>query len=450
MSSPAPQNAHSPALAAAILLLAGLLLTGAAAEEKKVAKGVPPPQPAMRISLERLGFRGTPTTGLLRSRAAAMVTLDFIDSDHLLFTYATRPLMTRQSEAPNNDRMVHAEVVELPDGKVVTEKEWRLHDREVYLWPLGGGYFLLRVGGRLDLLDKDLATTKVMETDSAIRWVQADEGSNLLVVEVEREQHTKEEHDKLAHDALLFNAPAPAEDYETYGLQFRAGQQEAQQLFHIHLPQPGALTGNDEWLLQIGGSAGNFDVVALPLGAKDEKHREKHTVLRLKSECRPAMEMLGHDVALISGCGGHGRMEYAVNMEGKLLWKQTVPDPLWPYYERAANASRFAVQHVSQRSGDGINEDNLGAGEAEVFDVATGERMFATSLQPLYSTRHTVALAPDGRRLALLRQGALEIYELPPVKEVAGAQLQTAAVPAANASPTETTPAAAAKPAISK
>jgi hypothetical protein len=152
-------------------------------------------------------------------------------------------------------------------------------------------------------------------------------------------------------------------------------------------------------------------------------------VLRLKSDCRPTMEMLGHDVALISGCGGRGRMEYAVTMEGKLLWKQSVPDPLWPYYERAANASRFAVQHVSQRGGDGINEDNLGAGEAEVFDVATGERMFATSLQPLYSTRHTVALAPDGRRLALLRQGALEVYELPPVKQAAGPRVELAGAP---------------------
>jgi hypothetical protein len=416
----------------------------------------------MRISLAHLGLRGTPTPALLRTRAAAMITLDFIDSDHLLFTFATRPLMTRESEdpavapqtdplSPHTDRMVHAEVVELPDGKVVTEKDWRLHDREAYLWPLGNGEFLLRVGGQLNLLEKDLTTRKVMESDRPIRWVQADKGSNLLVVEVEREQHTKDEHERLAHDALLFNAPAPAEDYETYGLEFRAGQPEAKQLFHIHLLQPGSLTGNDEWLLQIDGSStGNFDVVALPIATKAEKRGGKHSVLRLKSECRPTMEMLGHDVAMISACSAHGRMEYGVTTEGKLLWKQNVPDPLWPYYERAANASRFAVQHVSRRGGDGINDDNLGAGEAEVFDVATGERMFATTLEPLYATRHTVALSPDGRRLALLRQGALEVYELPPVREAASPKVETAAVPAVSSSSAETNPVAPAKPAIAK
>jgi hypothetical protein len=394
--------------------VANLLLAAVCAgAQKKPAEAVP--QPAIRIPLERLGYRGTPTAGLLVTRTS-MVTLDFVDSGHVLFTYAYRPLLTRDSGPPqpgeNEDRMVHAEVVELPDGKLVAEQDWRLHDHEPYLWPVGDGNFLLRVGGRLMLLDKNLEQSKVVDTESPIRWVQADQGCNLLVIEVEREQHTREQHEKLAHDALLFNAPLPAEDYETFGLEFHAGQAEAQELFHVHLPMPGPLTATDEWLLQIGSAVGGaYDIFALPLNGKGEKH----SVLRLRSECRPGMVMLGHDVALVSGCTSRGLVEYGVTVEGKTLWKQNVDEPLWPYYERAGNGSRFAVQRVSNRHGNGVNEDNLGAGEAEVFDVATGERMFAVPLAPLYSTRHTVALSPDGTRVALLSQGQLEVYELPPV-----------------------------------
>jgi hypothetical protein len=87
-----------------------------------------------------------------------------------------------------------------------------------------------------------------------------------------------------------------------------------------------------------------------------------------------------------------------------------VEEPKWPFYERAANGSRFAMQKVTR-----LDEDSPTSGEAEVFDVTTGQRMFAVPIEPLYSTRSTVALAPDGLRVALLRDGALEIFELPPV-----------------------------------
>lgn len=394
------------------------------------------PQPAIRIPLDQLGYRGTPTAGLLETRAS-MMTLDFVDNTHVLFTYASRPLMTRGSEAPapgaHMDRMVHAEIVELPDGKLVAEKDWRLHDRDPYLWPAGDGMFLLRVGGQMSIVGRELTPVKLMDTDSPIKWVQADKGCNLLVVEVEREQHSKEQHEKLMHDALLFNDPAPAEDYETYGLQLLTGKATMQELFHVHLLQPGALTGNEAWLLQVGhGAGGKFDVVALPLGKKGERHGEKHTVLRLKSDCRPSMEMLGHDVVMVSGCTSRGVVEYGVSLEGNTLWKRNADQPLWPDYERAANGRRFAVQRVTTRHSHGISEDEPNVGEAEVFDVATGERMFAVPLEPLYSTRHAVALTADGMQVALLRRGALEVYALPPIKQPVLLRAEAGGVPGSN------------------
>jgi len=422
-----------------VSLCAGAVLaTDKAKPEKKLEKVTP----SIVIPLARLGYRGTPTAGLLQTRAA-MVTVDFLDSDHILFTYAPRPLMSRE-EAPKErgargDRIVHAEVVALPDGKLITEKDWRLHDREPYLWPLSDGSFLLRIGGTLNLLDKDLTLTKVMETGDPIRWVQADKGANLLVVEVEREQHTETQHEKLAHDALLFNAPAPAEDYETYGLRLPPGKDATKQIFHFHMTQPGALTGNDEWLLKPeSGSNGKFEITALPL----TKAGQKHVVLKVKSDCRPTSVMLRHDVAMVGACKTRGLVEYGITLDGKILWKQEVEEPKWPFYERAANGSRFAMQKVTR-----LDEDSPTSGEAEVFDVATGQRMFAVPLQPLYSSRSTVALAPDGLRVALLRDGALEIFDLPPVPIAPAVPMSPSKNAKAPAPSTEKPPAATEAPA---
>ena len=51
---------------------------------------------------------------------------------------------------------MHAVILELPSGKVLGEKDWYLHDRRRYLWPLGPGKFLLRKLNDLYEVDSSL------------------------------------------------------------------------------------------------------------------------------------------------------------------------------------------------------------------------------------------------------------------------------------------------------
>ena len=44
----------------------------------------------------------------------------------------------------HQDRVMHAMILEIASGKVITEADWFLHDRRRYLWPLAPGKFLLR------------------------------------------------------------------------------------------------------------------------------------------------------------------------------------------------------------------------------------------------------------------------------------------------------------------
>ena len=389
------------------------------------------PQPETRIPLENLGLRGTPTRGLLRSQAA-IATLDFIDSGHVLLTFAARPLVVRGDEKtseeehvpesmahPRSDRSVHAEVVELATGKILHERDWRLHDREAYLVALGGGQFLLRHGGQLKLVDGQLQERKLAESTEPIVHMQAEMGSGLLVVEKEREVHTPELHAQMAHDALLSDAKPPAEEADAFGwkLPLPEGGEGLPRpaLFHARLPREGELTGNQEGLVGFSGAGRKVEVYFEPF-AKDAA---KRMLVRVPSDCRPATRMLRSDVLLVTACKGNESVLTAADLDGTLLWSRRSQAGLLPEAVASEDGRRFALQSV----GGSVNsmmavplEDDFAEGLVQVFDVDTGERVFSTVLEPLYGARRTVALSADGLKLGMLRKGALEVYALPPVQ----------------------------------
>jgi hypothetical protein len=415
-----------------LLWLAAFLPLGGFASKRSPAPRVAP-APAMRIPLEPLGLLGTPTRGLLRSRAA-IATLDFLDDNHVLLTFAERPLMRREDapgeagnvpvspDHPRDDRMVCAEVVELPSGKVVRRQDWRVYDRDPYLLALGGGKFLLREGGRISLLDSGLHATTLAESKVPIVYAQADPSSDLLLVETEHTIHTPEQRAKMEHDALLFNAPRPVEQADVFGWRLPVSTPPSAAIFHARLPEAGPLTGNADGLLEFSsGSGDRFELFFVPFGSNGTKR----ILGRFKSDCRPSTRSLRRDVMLVTGCRNGSVEEYAISTTGELLWKQKAEGGALPDFAFSADGKRFAQQTVGGKAvgtsavvaSEGLTEDDFASGLVQVFDVDTGARVFATALEPLYAAYRTVALSPDGLRLAVLRKGALEVYALPPLQE---------------------------------
>ena len=81
---------------------------------------------AARIPLAPMGFEPLSQEFLLAG--SSMLTVDFVDEDHLLVTFGVRRLMKRDAKDPANDadRTVGAFLLELPSGKVLAQTEWRL------------------------------------------------------------------------------------------------------------------------------------------------------------------------------------------------------------------------------------------------------------------------------------------------------------------------------------
>src|SRR5271170_8026514 len=142
-----PVPKHSiPMLRRRLSVLGSLLLL--AAIPVHAARG---PEPPLRIPLETLGFQPQSTQFLLAG--SSMLTLHYVDDQHLLLTFSARHLLRRLIDEPEDDqdRAIDAVLLEIPSGHVLARTTWRTHDHGQYLWALGQGHFLLRVRDSLTI-----------------------------------------------------------------------------------------------------------------------------------------------------------------------------------------------------------------------------------------------------------------------------------------------------------
>src|ERR1035438_9599896 len=134
-----PKHLFPPAVIVLVLLLGGAPLSGSSHRKEPAGAG-----PEERILVGPLGYRPPGPLYMLSGRAFS--SLDFIDAHHLLFTFH-QPRLMRREEHPDpwdDDQVIQAVAVSLPGGAAVASSEWRVHDRWRYLWPRGGGRFLVR------------------------------------------------------------------------------------------------------------------------------------------------------------------------------------------------------------------------------------------------------------------------------------------------------------------
>lgn len=142
------------------------------------------------------------------------------------------------------------------------------------------------------------------------------------------------------------------------------------------------------------------------------------------SFCRPSLQPLSNSVSLVTWCSqaDDDRPVFAVNLAGKELWKDTWQQKyVWPYFDYAENGSRFAYESVEINVpmsivGTSLDQDEIVGQMVGVYDTETGKLVLVRDTSPVLTAGQNVALSPDGSRFAVLRHGAIEIYDLPPVE----------------------------------
>jgi hypothetical protein len=376
------------------------------------------PAPSLRVPVAPLGYVA-PSPFYLTARLSS-VSLDFIDKDHLLFTFRVPGLMQRIPEDPveDEDQTIRAVVLELPSGKVLTKAEWRMHDRSRYLWWLGDGLFLVRQRSRLFVTDKTLQLRPFLNSETALESVQLSPDRRWIAIEAEGK---KEERQSLASTVPSFGDARP----ESKPVQIfivdaksRAVTARAEALDAVDIPMVG-----DGHLLAIEGKHNSWII------RYDPFHGEARQLTEIESSCHPSEIAVSSNVALVIACprSGNDHLVSAINLEGKVLWQQRWESRyIWATFQLSQNGSRFAYSslQVSHPVGtlDPVDQESIERQLVGVFDTFTGKLRLVKNATPILSAGQNYALSSDGTRFAILREGAIEVYDLPPAEEDPGAE----------------------------
>ncbi len=389
-----------------VALLGLLTVAASAARREKVVL----PDPSARIAIEALGYH--PLSSFYLTSRSSSFSLDFIDGDHVLLTFRVTGLIKRLPDCPpdDSDQVVRALVIHLPDGKVERSAEWRMHDRARYLWALRNGRFLVRQRDALFITDSSLELRPYIQASAPILLVELSPDARLLLVETNVEEHTEAEHRKMMEDAL-FGSGASPQDVQLTILRVddRSVVAHARALNPTDIPlmESGyleTLAGKkDHWLVRYQPFHGDASVVA-----------------DVASSCRPTESPLTARTAFVSTCAGGGdHLIQTTTVDGKKLWTYRWDSHyIWPTITASEDGSRIAFSslRVSHSVGafDPVDETDFQEQRIEVLDVATGRLQLTQFATPILSAGQNYALSPDGRRFAVAREGAIELYDLPP------------------------------------
>ena len=388
--------------------------------------------PSVTIPVEPLGY--SPPGALYLGQRNSLVSLDFIGEDRLLLTFRVPGLIHRELKAgessDKDERQIRAVVLTLPNGNVEAEGLWTVHDRTRYLWMLKDGHFLLRDRENLQQGDAHLALKPLLQFPGPILWLELDPTQQFLVsnslepaavpgkagqvgspatAAATITQDDPSSSSSSNADSGSDSNPDPP-DHVVRILHRETGQvmlvSRVRSTVHLPINSEGYLESlrgrGEEWVLNLNFFTGGSRI----LGTVD-------------SACAPTPDFISQKEFLVTACDGSGGHKLvALTTEGKTLWDDLNPDnAIWPILVpspdglRAIQETLAVTRPISSYAP--LGSDDVKGQLIRVFDAATGEVAFETLVTPVYDAGGNVAFSPSGRRVAVLNDGAIQVFELP-------------------------------------
>jgi VWFA-related protein len=386
-------------------LFSGRVAPGVSAQELKQGNS----QRRVDIDLSPVGFH--PLSASARLSQQANMSLDFLDDAHVLLTFNPKKMFTRLPECPpsHDDRIIHAVILEGPSGKVVKEADWYLHDHQRYLWALGSGRFLLRKLNSLYLMDSSLQEKLLLSSPKPFLWITVTPDGKQIVVERRRNEADPSKA-KIQVNPLKRYVQIEFLDSQDLSVQRVITSEGEVNLEALSTGFTDVIHGLNGklWLVRFG-----------PSGSQREN------ITRVRSRCVPDVIFSSSNTLLVGRCAINSS-DYSVSsftVTGHFLWRQHWSQHRYaPKIQRSEDGSRFAVSSITRvtdstslgESGEGEDDvDRTLQQRIQVLDTASGNEVLSLTVVPAALRAQNVALSPDGRTLALLRGGALEVYSLP-------------------------------------
>ncbi len=391
-----------------LAFLCGALTPYLAAATKPLLPAVP----EHRISLLRLGYRPV-SSEVIQREGYTMNTVDFIDDQHLLVTFNARKLIPRlpDDEVGDQDRIVRALVLHLPDGKLVFETEWRTHDRTQYLWPMGNGYFLLRLRNTLLRVSpmhgkEGFEREPLLESSRPIEVIQLSPAHDMLLVETGPEHHIGDDPTQPLEGPKIEATFYTLREGRTPTLHTRAVAQE-DKAFITAFTSKGFLGTVKEDREHWGFDFHPFGGKAIELAG-------------FTSTCQPHAQFVSDATFIATGCrgGDDRRLLGGFDLAAQANWVFTVDNaPVWPAMYPSPGSGRFALRDTMTNSGaqeaDHLSPLDISGQQVRVYTFRGGVELLRAPIGPVQRAAQNFSLSPDGRRLAVLRDAEIELYSLP-------------------------------------
>jgi len=379
-------------------------------------------EPAFSIPVSPMGFSIPGTSYLLRQQQ--LVSLDFIDEKRLLFSFHVASGLQERSadEDQEREQRIHATVVDIASGKAGPEAEWNIADRRRYLWMLNNGHFLVRTADGLNEGDAELKIKEYLRWPGRLMWIEMDPEQQYIVansVEAGSEEST-----------TSTASVAPVEKPVKNGK-----QAEAKSVLTIRTVRRETgevvLTTKAPWTSQTSDWPMNSQGYVERLHEKKGMHWRLNVVPyggnkgwalgEADSTCPPQYSFVTDTVLLISRCDPQEgwRLKASKTVGLATLWETTIgSNTMWPLVVTARNGLRVAretlvLKRSAEKYTDGVRIDDVQGQMVRVFDAETGKVVMEATVAPIYDGGGNVAISPSGRRVAILKGNAIQVYELP-------------------------------------
>ena len=384
--------------------------------------------PAFSIPVEPLGFFAP--GAIYQGQRESMVSLDFLDEEHLLFTFHAPGLIRRQGNpTAANERQIRAVLLTLPGGSVESEQLWSVHDRDRYLWMLNDGHFLFRDRGDLKLGDSSLDLSPLFHFRGPLLWLELDPSQNLLVTDSREAADIQAKPGDVsspptssARMTVDPNAPSASGREPAPGLE---SNQNADVVLRILRRQTGQVMlmsrvrrtvhlpiNADGWVETLRGKGHEwiFNLNFFRGGSR--------VIGKIDSMCVPSVEFISNPEVLVTTCNpDESRWLVAISTDGKRLWNVSKPGTqIWPRLIMAPNGLRFARETLIAthpvNTMSPLSFDDVKAQWVEIYDASSGRVELTAPANPILDGGGNVAISPSARRVAILDSGAIRIYEL--------------------------------------
>jgi hypothetical protein len=338
-----------------------------------------------------------------------MVELHYIDADHLMFAFNTPGLLKRDDNCPGSDvqRMVQAVVFQLPSGKVLRQTHWELYDFFDFLWGIGDGKLILRRCNQLETVGADLNPEPLIQAIGTIEDVSFSPDHALVVVQ-----------EKVKPDA---------QDKESGALPSVLAQETQSGRTSISFIQlhPLHIIGRAEVPLPISIPVianGLFEELTAPhdqwVVNMQAFRGAQHQIATIHSLCPPVLRAISNTMLIAETCSKEDKKVFeGYDLQGSLLWQIPIaPDQYYPRLIPIPSGSHFAIEFLRLKHPraalDPLMKEDIDGEDIDIYDTHSGVRIATFQTTPAYTGGRNVDFSPDGQRMAVLYDGAIEIYSL--------------------------------------